>query len=919
LNKLEKLQFFITNEHGKKVVTEEMIVTILLQTYNELESGHLERFVKWNKVLADNLVALDDQSTDNTKSYLLAEFDLVLQTKVRSFNSELYNKQLLLDAAKSRFPETDWFLWLDADELLLLSRSELNLLITEAEANGYDSISLPLVNLWKSEHYYRVDSKFDDLVNIRLWKNTDKLYYNPTPGLHQPLHPLGLISTLKEDRFKVLHFGFASFDLIVKKFATYSSLGQRGDGLWRLVDESTLEVKHIDSRFDQLGNRVKDYYLLSDYSANVTKNSIYEYFWAARALNLKLPATKVKITLISLIYSGIDWLEFQYGELLKLASELPPGEVEVLFVANDASPDVIAYLDNNGIPYVVSPGRSSASEWYINSVYRSYNFGVTHAKGEYVLLTNSDMAYSEGFLYSMIMESDPNTYLVGKLIESGRLKPADAAIKKNLGKNLQNFKRASFNNHVARLRKRGLEDGGLYMPALLHRRTFLKFSGYPEGNIKQGSLNGYLAGLPFEFALPGDDLIPGDRAFMQLLNQSSIEHKTNLNSLCYHFQEGEKSEYSSQSASKTTSGIAIANDRLIGINYEKTLWNFLIEDLESLKFRVLKVELGTGTRLPYRFSARQLFVKPTARVLFRNATFLRKIKGPWRQIVLVQDSISSKRILKNQIFARQNALSEITNSQTFISNLIFPPGHHQYLLPLPIDSTWESTLDVNHRKESDTVQAIFIGAFNDTKGWEQIKPLVEKNKSIKFLLISKYADDESGLHSNIGPNWEIKRNLDTAQLIEEVDKSHFLILGSPFETQCLVAIECASRNIPVLMKKTGLLATLPHQDLASIGFFVEDIEEGFTAMLRKLKDSPNELQPRKIIQKYGLDSAGLRAEWINVLVKELQLSFIPQTPDPLLVSIKKKIPNRIKIRIKEILGVLASKPLRVQGGSTRDR
>lgn len=918
MNKLEKLQFFITNEHGEKVVTEEMIVTILLQTYNELESGHLERFVKWNKELGDNFVALDDQSTDDTKSYLLKEFDLVLQTKVRSFNSELYNKQLLLDSAKSKFPDTDWFLWLDTDELLLLSRSELNSLIIDAENGGYDSISLPLVNLWKSEQYFRIDSKFDDLVNIRLWKNTEKLYYNPTPGLHQPLHPLGLTKTLNEDRFRVLHFGFASFDLIVSKFATYSKLGQRGDGLWRLVDESSLEVSRIDSRFTQLGSRVSDYYGLSNYSPEVTKNTIYEYFWAARALNLKASTAKTKITLISLIYSGVDWLEFQYGELLKLASELPPGEVEILFVANDASPAVIDYLDSNGIPYIISPGRSYESEWYINSVYRSYNFGVTHAKGEYVLLTNSDMAYSEGFLYSMIMESDPNVYLVGKLIESGRLTPADSAIRKNLGKNLRNFRRGAFNKHAYRLRKRGLEDGGLYMPALLHKDTFLKFGGYPEGNLVKENLEEYLLGLPFKFASPGDSLIPGDQAFMHLLNRSSITHKTNLNSLCYHFQEGEKSEYSSKAASRIPSGIAIANDRLIGINFEKTLWNFLIEDLESKKFKVQKVELGTGNKLPYRFSARPLFDKPRARVLFRNATFLRRIKGPWRQIVLVQDSISGKKILKNQISARQNSASEITNSETFIADLRFPSGHHQYLLPLPIEASWAFSLDTVKRNVNDQVRAIFIGAFNETKGWEQVRPLIEKYKSINFLLISKYADDISGLDSDVGSNWEVKRNLETAQLIEFVDKSDFLILGSPFETQCLVAIECASRNVPVLMKKTGLLATLPGQDLSSIGFFEENLEEGLTAMLRKLKDSPGELQPREMVKKYGLDSVSLREEWINVLVKEIQLSFIPKMPLPLIGYIKKNMPNRIKMGIKNIKKILASKPLRIRGGPTRD-
>jgi hypothetical protein len=537
-----------------------MKITILLQTYNELESGHLERFVKWNKELGDKLVALDDHSTDGTKNYLVEEFDLVLQTKVRSFNSELYNKQFLLESAKSKYPETDWFLWLDADELLLLSRPELNSLISSAENVGCDSISLPLVNLWKSEHYFRVDSKFDELENIRLWKNTDKLYYKPTSGLHQPLHPLGLTKTLKEEKFRVLHFGFVSFDLIVKKFATYYNLGQRGSSLWRLVNESSLKVSRIDSRFNQLGSRVVDYYGNSNDSISVTKNSIHEYFLAACAFNLQSPAARTKITLISLIYSGVDWLEFQYGELLKLASELPPGEVEILFVANDATPAVIDYLKSNGIPFVISPGRSSTSEWYINSVYRSYNYGVTHAKGDFVLLTNSDMAYSEGFLYSMIMESEPNVYLVGKLIESGRLKPAVAAIEKNLGKNLRNFKRGSFNRHSARLRKRGLEDGGLYMPALLHKETFLKFGGYPEGNLRKTSLETYKKTGKYSIANPGDSLIPGDFAFVSRLEIAGWRHKTLNSAIAYHFQEGEKSETKASSKSKISSGLAIDLD-----------------------------------------------------------------------------------------------------------------------------------------------------------------------------------------------------------------------------------------------------------------------------------------------------------------------------------------------------------------------
>jgi len=455
-----------------------------------------------------------------------------------------------------------------------------------------------------------------------------------------------------------------------------------------------------------------------------------------------------------------------------------------------------------------------------------------------------------------------------------------------------------------------LEDGGLFMPALLHKETFLKYGGYPEGNLKVDSLKNYLQGLPYEFAKLGEDLIPGDSAFMSLLNQYSIEHKTNLNSIAYHFQEGEKSEFNKRAVLNSPSGFAIANDRLIGINLERTLWNYLIDDLTSLKFKVQAIALGTGRKVPYRFASRSLYAKPKARVLFRNATFLRQIRGSWRQIVLVQDSVSSKKILRNQNLARSKSAAEITNSQVFIGS---PQGRlslHQYLMPLPIESAWDNFSGEKNIIRGSRIRAIFIGAFNETKGWELIRPLVEKYQSIDFLLVSKYADDRSGLDSDIGENWEIKRNLSTHDLIREVDNSNFLILGSPFETQCLVAIECALRNIPVLMQPTGLLATLPAHDREKIGIFATDLDAGLIQMAERLKKELSDFKPREILKKYGLDNEGLRKEWLEILVSELQLSFIPKTPIPLINQIKRRTPKRLKQALRKLVRTLFTKPKR---------
>jgi hypothetical protein len=268
---------------------------------------------------------------------------------------------------------------------------------------------------------------------------------------------------------------------------------------------------------------------------------------------------KPAVTLISLIYAGVDWLEFQYSELLQLKNEFGPGEVEILFIANDASESVINFLNSNLIPYKVAPGRKSPSEWYINSVYRAYNFGVKEAKGEYVLLTNSDMSYAPGFLYSIMQQRSPSKYLVGKLVESGRLKPANLAIKRNFGKVLEKFKREKFYKFADRIASDSITPGGLYMPCLVDRKVFLNNGGFPEGNIRSSSLQEYIETGRSEIATHGEQLIPGDLAFIKALESNKINHHTVGSAVAYHFQEGEKSESKEDLNTKIKSGINLSS------------------------------------------------------------------------------------------------------------------------------------------------------------------------------------------------------------------------------------------------------------------------------------------------------------------------------------------------------------------------
>jgi glycosyltransferase involved in cell wall biosynthesis len=519
-----------------------MIITAILQSKNEMRSGHLERFLRWNRILFDNLVVFDDCSDDQSVQVLTDFGATIIQGQFHMFNSELQMKASLLDRCISEFPQTDWILWLDADEILLSTRSEIEKILHEGALKGFDGIEIGLVNLWRSEEFFRVDSSFNDLKNVRFWKNNGRLHFRVRPGLHHPMHPDGMNRVLSLESPRVLHFGFASDNHVLDKFKTYLQSGQRGRNLWRLVDESNLILLELTQIADLLGGRYAEWKQSAEaHPFNPNQLPLIEkcrYNFETSSRN-----HRPIVTLVSLIYAGVDWLEFQYGELLQLQQEFGFDSVEILFVANDASVEVLKFLDVNFIPYVVAPGRIDNNEWYINSVYRAYNYGAAAAKGEYVLLTNSDMAYFPGFLSQLLKHKSESTYLVGKLIESGRLTPASAAVKRNFGKKLRSFKRRGFYLLAEKLSSETKTSGGLYMPLLIHRDQFLKFGGYPEGNILQESLTHFLATGKYRIAAIGDDLIPGDSAFVQRLIHLGWTFETLNSAIAYHFQEGEKSEY----------------------------------------------------------------------------------------------------------------------------------------------------------------------------------------------------------------------------------------------------------------------------------------------------------------------------------------------------------------------------------------
>jgi glycosyltransferase involved in cell wall biosynthesis len=845
-----------------------MEITLLSVCRNEEESGHIQKFLKWNTPLFDNAVIYDDASTDNTVQILMESGVDLIQNDISFFRNELLIRESLLEEAKRLYPKTDWFIILDMDEILTCTRQEIETLIDEAQQKQCTGISFKLVNLWKSEIYYRIDEYFDKVSKTHLWKNEPNMNFSGESGLHRELHPNSIKRIYKQDSLRILHLGFSTQRKIVTKYSNYKNLGQEGRNLWRLIDERSLRTKNLADIKQSLGSKI-DLWLLEANPEEPKPTSLAHYLWTCRETEniRKSQIDEPIVTLICLIYSGIDWLAFAYGELLKLQKEFEKGLVDILFCANDATPEVIEYLKENRIPHIEF-NNLNPSEHYISRVYRAYNFATTQAKSKYCLLVNSDMAYSPGFLSKILLDRKDDSFVVARLIESGTLKPGPLAIKKNFGKTIKKFDRKSFYKFAAKKEEKGLRAGGLFMPLLVNRMKFIALGGFPEGNLIPGCIDSYITTGKYEIATPGEICISGDAAFFERAQTNGVSHVTSLRAVAYHFQEGEKRHASIDTNLAVRSGIAIANDSLSGINGEKVLWNLLSEILinNGIKF----VPWNTGKISFPSYYLRQIPIlkfkpKGRPRICLQNASYLPIIEPEARTISLLQDNLFDTRLRKLQKKVTSFSSAVITNSIPMID---LDSSNHYIWQPLPINSIF---LESPKKRIKNGNVGIFVGAFNETKGWKEVREIVISYPQIHFILVSKYEDDCPGPLNDFPGNVSVYRNLSQLELIDLLDEASFFLLGSPLETQCLAAIEALARGVKIVMKNTGLLAESPYSD--SLGFFNNDLRMAFS---QALETRNNSFEPMPVLEKMRIDPDSLMGEWEEMLISQLEKSFLPE-------------------------------------------
>jgi len=222
-----------------------MKVVGLTRFYNEEENGNLERCLNQLKKITDVIVCCNDSSTDNSRK-IAEKYTSYIIDLPNEFEREQEHKQALLEFALKEIKDIDFFIYLDPDESFEKRIYEaLPKLLKFAQTFNIDGYFFHLVNLWRSQVWFRLDQEFNSLWKCHIWRNNGNLKFDTSSGLHKPLHPSGLQRTMPTN-IQVLHFGFSTPGLIARKYKTYKALNQTGWALERLTDERTLQLAPIN-------------------------------------------------------------------------------------------------------------------------------------------------------------------------------------------------------------------------------------------------------------------------------------------------------------------------------------------------------------------------------------------------------------------------------------------------------------------------------------------------------------------------------------------------------------------------------------------------------------------------------------------------------------------------------------------------
>jgi hypothetical protein len=260
----------------------------------------------------------------------------------------------------------------------------------------------------------------------------------------------------------------------------------------------------------------------------------------------------MKITIYSLIFKSTQFADWVYNAVHKNTPEIANREAKFVFIANNATEEVINHLNDKGyefIEFFTDPKTNEelrdigiSEPWYIHSVYRGYNKAIEITETPYLAILNSDMYPAPGWVTSPLKYlEDQECVVTSQYVEPRRngnifrnRLTGVQVLERDFGQTLSSFDAEGFEKYAEEVKRPTTQPVVAYQPIFSRKETL----SYPPGNI----LCEYWENSKPSGRVPFGQIEYGDEVMVRWLREKNIPVFQDNYSMAYHFDCGERLE-----------------------------------------------------------------------------------------------------------------------------------------------------------------------------------------------------------------------------------------------------------------------------------------------------------------------------------------------------------------------------------------